>query len=92
MSGALTLQAATALLHDEGLCLDERRWDDWLALYVEDAVYWVPAWKSENETTTDPARELSLIYYQGRGGLEDRIWRLKSGLSVAANPLRRTAV
>lgn len=91
MSAELTLEAAVGLLHAEGLCLDERRWEDWLALYVEDAVYWVPAWKNESETTTDPDRELSLIYYQGRGGLEDRIWRLKSGLSVASNPLRRTA-
>ena len=91
MSAELTLEAATAVLHAEGLSLDERRWNDWLTLYVEDVVYWVPAWKNESETTTDPDRELSLIYYQGRGGLEDRIWRLQSGLSVASNPLRRTA-
>jgi 3-phenylpropionate/cinnamic acid dioxygenase small subunit len=91
MSASLTLEAAAAVLNAEGLCLDERRWEDWLALYAEDAIYWVPAWKNESETTTDPDRELSLIYYQGRAGLEDRIWRLKSGLSVASNPLRRTA-
>lgn len=90
MSGFLTVEAATALLYSEGLALDERRWDDWLALYAEDATYWVPAWKNEAETTTDPNAELSLIYYESRAGLEDRIWRLKSGLSVASNPLRRT--
>jgi 3-phenylpropionate/cinnamic acid dioxygenase small subunit len=90
VSGALTLEAASALLHAEALALDERRWDDWLALYAEDARYWVPSWKNETETTGDPDSELSLIYYESRDGLEDRIWRLKSGLSVASNPLRRT--
>jgi len=90
VSGLLTVEAATTLLYSEALALDERRWDDWLALYAEDAIYWVPAWKNEAETTTDPNAELSLIYYESRAGLEDRIWRLKSGLSVASNPLRRT--
>ncbi len=91
MTQVLTQEQATALLYAEGLALDERRWEDWLALYVEDATYWVPSWKSEGETTSDPDSELSLIYYESRAGLEDRIWRLKSGLSVASNPLRRTA-
>lgn len=87
----LSLEQATDILYSEGLALDERRWEDWLGLYLEDAKYWVPSWKSETETTSDPDSELSLIYYETRDGLEDRIWRLKSGLSVASNPLRRTA-
>lgn len=92
-AGAHTLSQAEAatLLYQEALYLDERRWDDWLSLYEKDARYWVPAWKSEGEPTSDPDREISLIYYESRAGLEDRIWRLKSGLSVASNPLRRTA-
>ncbi|MBG7614717.1 aromatic-ring-hydroxylating dioxygenase subunit beta [Brevundimonas sp. BAL450] len=91
MSGVLTSEQAASLLYAEGLALDERRWEDWLALYCEDARFWVPSWKNETETTTDPDSQLSLIYYDNRAGLEDRIWRLKSGLSVASNPLRRTA-
>lgn len=87
----LTVQLAAGLLHGEALALDERRWQDWLNFYVDDAIFWVPAWKSETEVTEDPDRELSLIYYRGREGLVDRIWRLESGLSIASNPLRRTA-
>lgn len=90
MSTELTFEAAQNLLFEEGNALDERRWEDWLALYTEDAHYWVPARKSETETTSDPDAELSMIYYESRAGLEDRVWRLKSGLSVASNPLRRT--
>ncbi len=88
---ALTQAEAERLISSEALYLDQRRWDDWLDLYAEDAVYWVPAWKNESETTSSPDSEISLIYYEGRSSLADRIWRLKSGLSVASTPLRRTA-
>jgi 3-phenylpropionate/cinnamic acid dioxygenase small subunit len=45
-----------------------------------------PAWKNETETTTDPDTELSLIYYKGRNNLADRVWRVRSGQSVASTP------
>jgi 3-phenylpropionate/cinnamic acid dioxygenase small subunit len=89
MSGVLA--DATALLTLEGMLLDEQDWDGWLALYEEDAEFWMPAWKSETEPTSDPLKELSLIYYAGRSGLEDRVQRIRSGRSVASTPLRRTA-
>lgn len=92
MSGDILSAAdAATLLYQEALYLDERRWDEWLELYLPTARYWVPAWKTEAELVSDPDREISLIYYESRAGLEDRIWRLKSGLSVASSPLRRTA-
>jgi 3-phenylpropionate/cinnamic acid dioxygenase small subunit len=85
------LAAASALLMREGMLLDEQDWDGWLSLYEEDAEFWMPAWKSETEPTADPMRELSMIYYPDRAGLEDRIQRIRSGKSVASTPLRRTA-
>ncbi len=90
-AGAIDLLAeVTAFLHDEALALDERRWADWLALFCPDCEYWVPAWKSEDEQTTNPRRELSLIYYPARAGLEDRVWRVDSRRSVASAVLPRT--
>lgn len=88
---SVDLAEAAALLTLEGMLLDEQDWDAWLALYEEDAEFWMPAWKSESQTTADPLRELSLIYYAGRPGLEDRVQRIRSGKSVASTPLRRTA-
>lgn len=85
------LADAAALLSLEAMLLDEQDWDAWLALYEEDAEFWMPAWKSESQPTEDPMRELSLIYYAGRSGLEDRVQRIRSGKSVASTPLRRTA-
>jgi benzoate/toluate 1,2-dioxygenase subunit beta len=87
---AFSQSVAERIIHSEGMFLDQRRWEDWLSLYAEDAVYWVPAWKDEGEPTSDPDSELSLIYYASRAGLADRVWRLNSGLSVASTPLRRT--
>ena len=85
------LAEAAALLNLEAMLLDEQDWDAWLALYAEDAEFWMPAWKSETEPTSDPTKELSMIYYAGRSGLEDRVQRIRSGRSVASTPLRRTS-
>lgn len=75
----------------EGQLLDRRDWPGWLDLYVEDAVYWIPAWRDEDQQTDDPASEVSLIYHDSRKGLEDRVARILSGKSVTAMPLPRTA-
>ena len=78
------------LLGREAMYLDEKRWDEWLALYAPDCEYWVPTWTAEGNLTTSPQTELSLIYYTARGALEDRIVRIRSGRSPAALPLPRT--
>jgi 3-phenylpropionate/cinnamic acid dioxygenase small subunit len=80
----------SALLFEEAAALDEQRWDDWLTLFTPDIEYWMPAWDSEHEMTQDPASEISLMYYSDRSGLEDRVWRIKSGMSSASTPLPRT--
>lgn len=84
------LTRCTDLLYQEAMYLDERRWAEWLALYTEDAEFWVPAWDEEGKPTEDPLSQLSLIYYNRRAGLEDRVWRIQSGLSPASSPLLRT--
>lgn len=88
---SITSAAAAEFLYREAQLLDERRWDEWVELYTQDAVFWVPAWKSEDEPTSSPDTELSLIYYEGRSNLADRVWRARSSLSVASTPLHRTA-
>lgn len=88
---AALLAAGSALLQREAACLDEQRWDDWLALYCEDCEYWVPTWKDDEALGSDPQTEISHIYYSTRAGLEDRVLRLRSGKSPASLPLPRTA-
>ena len=81
---------ASELLFREAAFLDERRWNDWLGLYTADCVYWVPAWKSEDRPTEDPQSETSLIFYNSKSGLEDRVWRVTAGTSSASRLLPRT--
>jgi 3-phenylpropionate/cinnamic acid dioxygenase small subunit len=84
------LAAGTDLIEREAAAIDERRWDDWLALFTADCEYWMPAWKSDDTLTSDPNAELSHFYYASRAGLEDRIYRIRSDRSPASMPLPRT--
>ena len=90
MNTAEALATGSEVMYREARLLDLQRWDDWLAMYEEDCVYWVPAWDGEHRTTDDPQAEISLIYYASRAGLQDRVWRIRSGKSIASVPLART--
>ena len=82
---------AAALLYREGLLLDRLDLEGWLDLYTSDCLFWMPAWRDDGTQTDDPDRELSLIYYRGRRNLEDRVQRIRSGLSVASAVMPRVA-
>lgn len=87
---SMHLNQVADLLYREGAYLDERRWDDWLALFTEDCEFWLPSWKSDHELADDPRTEVSMIYHERRSRLEDRILRIRTGLSAASTPLPRT--
>jgi benzoate/toluate 1,2-dioxygenase subunit beta len=89
-ANGMTPREAKTMLYREALLLDRGDWDAWLELYTEDCVFWMPAWKSDGMPTNDPDGELSLVYYEGRSNLADRVWRARSGLSVASTPRPRT--
>jgi len=89
-SDAALMAAGTDLLQREAVYLDEQRWDEWVALFATDCKFWIPTWTSEGKLTGNPQTELSLMYFANRGGLEDRIIRIRSGRSPAALPLPRT--
>ncbi len=91
MTAPETLLMAAEVLYREAHFLDERRWDDWLGLYHEQAEFWVPAWRDEGEATDDPENEIALIYISSRVQLEERVSRVRSGRSAASSPLPRTA-
>jgi benzoate/toluate 1,2-dioxygenase subunit beta len=91
MTRAEALQAGTEVIQLDGTLLDERRWDEWLALYTPDSTFWLPMWRDEeamNERTDDA---LAHMYYENRKGIEDRIARLRTGKSPVTTPLPRTA-
>ena len=83
------LETVRAFLHREARLLDDRDFDAWIECYHPDAEYWMPSWDDDHELTTDPQTEISLIYYANRGGLEDRVFRIKTDRSSATSLPRR---
>lgn len=81
---------AASVLAREARLLDKGEWLKWLAMFREDAVYWVPAWLDEYRTTTDVRTEVSLIYHDNRAALAERIARIESRKSITALPIPRT--
>jgi len=71
-------------LYYEAQLMDEHRYDEWLGLWAERALYWVPS----NRDEIDPKREVSLVY-DDAVRLKLRIARLNSGFAHAQEPKSR---
>jgi benzoate/toluate 1,2-dioxygenase beta subunit len=73
------------LLEREARLLDSLRYDDWLALYTAECIYWVPSTPGAG----DPRREISVMF-DDRRRLEDRIYRFRTGYAWSQAPASRT--
>ena len=88
----LSIEEIQAFLYGEARCLDDREWDKWLEYYADDATFHMPAWDDDDLLTEDPQREISLIYYGSKQGLEDRVFRIQTERSSATSlPMPRTS-
>ena len=59
MSGSqIAPKEVMAFLISEARLLDERRWEEWLALFAKDGWYWVPI----EEKQSNPKTTISLMY------------------------------
>jgi len=74
------LALVTAFLVHEARLMDRHAYDEWLALWAEQADYWIPA-----DNGLDRQGQVSIVN-EDRGGIEDRIARLKSGAHYAQDP------
>lgn len=88
---SIDYQTICQALYREARYLDDRQWDEWLACYADDVTYWMPAWDDDDKLTEDPQSEISLMYYADRGGLEDRVFRIRTERSSASMPEPRTS-
>lgn len=80
-----TLETVRAFLYKEARLLDDRQFDEWLECYHPDSEFWMPSWDDDDRLTEDPQNEISLIYYDNRGGIEDRVFRIKTDRSSATS-------
>ena len=89
MNAQLQYQIEQFFYRKSELC-DAKDWDAYLKLFAEQSEFHLPQWDSEHVYTQDPKREMSLIYYANRSGLEDRVFRLRTGKAASATPMPRT--
>jgi benzoate/toluate 1,2-dioxygenase beta subunit len=83
MDGAVRAEVEAFVLAEARL-LDERRFGDWLALFAEDGLYWMPTLPQQ----ASPQEALSLVY-EPRSLLAMRIERLsRTDMHVQTPPSR----
>jgi benzoate/toluate 1,2-dioxygenase beta subunit len=89
---SITTEQVQQFLYREARALDDKEWDDWLAHYAPDAVFWMPSWDDDDRLVENPMTDISLIYYGHKGGLEDRVFRIRTERSSATSlPEPRTS-
>jgi benzoate/toluate 1,2-dioxygenase beta subunit len=84
IADAAVRERCRMLLEREARLLDQGRFEDWLALYSAQCVYWVPATPGG-----DPRREVA-VAFDDRRRLEDRVYRLRTGHAWSQAPASRT--
>ena len=81
----LDREAAEAFLIHETHLLDERRFREWMGLFTEDGIYWVPA-APDQKSPLDQAS----LFYDDRELMKTRIDRLEHPLIHVQTPPSRT--
>ena len=74
---------AEDFLFKEARLIDEGKLEEWLTLFTEDGIYWIPS-----DDAVDPDSETSIIYDDARQR-EKRIFQLRNK-HLAQDPLSRT--
>lgn len=84
METTVSSEQVEQFLYTEARLMDTHAYEDWLSLWDEEALYWVPS----NDDDADPSRQISIIY-DNRNRLEDRVARLNSGAAWSQDPASR---
>ena len=80
-------RSAVEFLYREARLADESRYAEWLALWTDDGVYWVPA---TTEPDVDPEARISHIY-DNRNRIATRVKLLQTGHRPSQLPPPRCA-
>lgn len=79
-----TLKEVEQFLYREARLQDEHQYDEWEALWTDDAIYWVPA----NGDDIDPETQMSILY-DNRSRIGIRIKQFHTGRRHTQNPASR---
>ena len=78
------LRELEQFLYREARLADEGRYEEWEALWADDAVYWVPA----GDPDADPTTSMSVIF-DNRARIATRIRQLQTGKRYSQAPASR---
>jgi 3-phenylpropionate/cinnamic acid dioxygenase small subunit len=78
------LREAEQFIYREARLADELLYEEWEALWTDDAVYWVPA----NGDDIDPTKQMSVLF-DNRSRIATRIKQLQTGKRHSQNPASR---
>ena len=88
------LREVEDLLYGEADLLDERRYDEWLALFTGDVRYWMPLRKNvewaRRDADISPEDQVGWID-DDKATLEKRVKQLQTGVHWAEEPLSRVS-
>lgn len=79
----LSRHEAEEILFTEARLLDDGLYEEWLELFTEDGIYWIPS-----DEAADPVQETSIMYDDKRQR-EKRVFQLRNK-HLAQDPLSRT--
>lgn len=82
----ISKDAVEAFLFEEAALADAHRYADWLALWAEDAFYWIPC--NEDAEEADPELHVAIVN-EDYTRIEDRVRRLQTGFAHAQSPRSR---
>lgn len=83
----LTVAEAEQLLYWEARLLDEVRFEEWLELFTEDGLYWLPV---HEDADLDAAPSTISIIYDDAKRREERVFRTLHTAVLDQNPRSRT--
>ena len=83
----LTVSEAEQLLYKEARLLDEGWFEEWLELFTDDGMYWLPVRADESEESA--ASSISIIY-DDKTRREERVFRTLHTAVLDQNPRSRT--
>jgi benzoate/toluate 1,2-dioxygenase subunit beta len=78
------LKQVEQFIYREARLADELDYDEWEALWTDDAIYWVPA----NNDDIDPTAQMSVLF-DNRSRIATRIKQLQTGKRHSQNPPSR---
>ena len=93
LAGLLVLHEVQDFLYREAELLDERRYEDWLELFTDDAHYFMPMRRNvphdEREREFTRAGADVAWFDEGKDTLTRRVRQLRTGIHWAEEPLSR---